>query len=156
MLKDVDMIQHKSDFVILPPLPRVPRRGSCPTCASFQNRSQNIDLWKIFRRFKISSSGRLFVIVCILLHSRICAKDDENNTFWNGLMQDENVHWWCQPVGLSFGFESLSGWKHFWCKYQEFSDGKYISLRHDLFLKLQANLLPNNVLLTLHYDVISH
>ena len=39
-------------------------------------------------------------------------------------MQEENVHWWCQPVGLSFGFESLSGWKHFWCKYEEFSDGK--------------------------------
>ena len=34
----------------------------------------------------------------------------------------ENVHWRCQPVGLSFGFESWSGWKHPRCKYEDFSD----------------------------------
>ena len=40
----------------------------------------------------------------------------------------ENVHWRCQPVGLSFGFESWSGWKHRRCKYGDFSDGKSKSL----------------------------
>ena len=46
------------------------------------------------------------------------------NTIWYYLMQKENLHLRCQPVRLSFGFESWSGWKHFWCKYEEFSDGK--------------------------------